>query len=167
MFKTTPLDITNLREYLARSVKETNTAAKTPFDLHPVVETPMSRDEYLGLLRDRINKGYMPSSSGRTQYNSKPEYIQNLDTSSPAVLCRRFSCDGSGYFSEDTYGLGQHVRTIWHWMDLGEFGVLVDLTTDQTWVGLCGATVYGVSEWTDQLISVDRCVLLDKIDTYC
>lgn len=167
MYPITPLSVSNVRDQLAASTTTFNAMAKTPFDLHPVIQTPLGREEFLGLLRERINKHYMPSATGSTQYNSKPEYLRNLDKSSPDALCRAFLPYWPGYFSEDSHGLGNDERKLWVFLHFDTWVVLVDLHTDQTWVALAGESLGSAHEWTDQLISVDRLTLLEKIDLHC
>ena len=54
-------------------------ALKDDVDLSGLKVTPpekMKLDEYLGKLRGVFCKGYMPSSTATTEFNSKPEYVR-------------------------------------------------------------------------------------------
>jgi hypothetical protein len=161
------MTVTSVRDLLQTSATAANAVAKTPFDLYPVIQAPLGREEFLELLRERINKGYMPTSKGSVQYNRKPEYLQNLDTSSPDALCQAFLPYWPGYFSEDTYGVGGGARKLWVFLNFETWVVLVDLQTEQTWVAVTSPQLGQAHEWTDQLISVDRFILLDRIDIHC
>lgn len=46
----------------------------SPFDLPQIVLPKVKLQDVLQVLRERLNKSYMPSASGEVQYNSKPYY---------------------------------------------------------------------------------------------
>lgn len=46
--------------------------------LPPVRQEKMFLSEYLGLLREKFNKGYMPSATSAREFNSKPEYVTTV-----------------------------------------------------------------------------------------
>jgi len=46
----------------------------SPFDLPQIVLPKVKLQEVLQVLRERLNKSYMPSATGEVKYNSKPYY---------------------------------------------------------------------------------------------
>ena len=56
-----------------------------PFTQPDVIVKRMGREEFLDMLRERINIGYMPTSKRKEGYNSKPEYVRHVDPNRPDV----------------------------------------------------------------------------------
>lgn len=54
----------------------------------------MTLDQYVDMLRCRINKGYMPSSTSERKFNTKPNYVTEKGLYT--------LCHGSGYYSVKT-----------------------------------------------------------------
>lgn len=157
-----------MRRQITSAVEAYEKAAKTPFDIPVVLQPLLSRDEFLGLLRARINKGYMPSATGDVQYNSKPEYIRSLSTETIAEDARVFFAHGcSGYFATESWAHAHQTRDIWCYLRAGNVAFITNLTTDATYVALANEDLGVVVTWTDQLVAVDRVALDNEIDIYC
>jgi hypothetical protein len=142
----------------------------SPFKLPPVTHAPLGVQEFLKMLRSRINQGYMPSATGEQQYNSKPEYLRNLQLilDKPGQSGLSY---GSGFYAQDgaylEYTGGKKVHDIYLFLDVSNVAVLVNLLTDEAYVALSGETIGAWEPWTAQLLSVDRHLLAEKIDAYC
>lgn len=91
----------------------------------------VTREELLGELRRRINKGYMPSAT-RGGFNSKPEYVRWLDLAVEGHerAARNFDC--TGYFKRtDEWGLTDTNDPIWAYIETNQFEYLVNLSNDE------------------------------------
>lgn len=167
-YRISPMSPNVMRGEITTAVAAYTQAAKTPFDIPVVLQPLLSRDEFLGLLRARINKGYMPSATGDVQYNSKPEYIRSLSTETIAEDARVFFAHGcSGYFATESWAHAHQTRDIWCYLRVGNVAFITNLTTDATYVAMANEDLGVVVTWTDQLLAVDRVVLDNEIDIYC
>lgn len=166
-YRISPMSPNVLRDEITAAVAAYTKAADTPFDVPGVLHKLLSRDEFLGLLRDRVNQAYMPSATGKATYNSKPDYVRKLTEADINTDAKVFFNQGSGYYTEDSHFSGNVDRAIWHYMDLGRFAIITNLANDLTFVALTGTDLGDVHPWTTELLAVDRLVLNDQIDTYC
>lgn len=148
-----------------------------PFQVPDVVMKRLGLKEYLDMLRDRLNKGYMPTSSNRVSYNSKPEYVQTRDPAHPEFP----NLPWSGHYETGCYAFNSWYipgakEDIFANVLIGAYQILTNLKTCQTLLrlacaveGMEGNALHPWIEWQDhpdQTIAVDRIQLEHDIDIY-
>ncbi len=149
-----------------------------PFAVPDVVLERMGLGEYLSIVRDCVNKGYMPSASGARTVNSKPEYLRHRDPQFPdfpLVVPGSAYCD-TGCYSFDTYYVFMRDAPIFAGTREGPYQILTHLRTCQTLIrlttpvhGLEGNALHPWREWRDapeETIAVNRYELRDKLENY-
>ena len=105
-------------------------AIKDIFALPPIILPKVRLSAILELLRDRVNKYYMPSSNGRVQYNSKPEYDRIAHPDHPDMPNIHPIVDCSGYYCLDR-GMGQQLPIFFN-LNIGPFQIIINLSTEKT-----------------------------------
>ncbi len=104
------------------------------FNMPPIVLPKVSLDQVLNMLRKRINKSYMPSATGEREFNSKPQYIPH-ESKEIAKMPSVHPHEPTGYFAlTDHFGYTEKNYAIWCHIQIGEFQIMVNLKTDETWV---------------------------------
>lgn len=140
------------------------------FERPPLIQEKVSLLEILTMLRERTNRGYMPTATGKVNFNSKPRYMpvsHPVFTEYPGVgmVC------AAEYLAFDTYVDARWSRNIFALMEVDEYNILVDL-------GKCTAIVgyrigepsqnnYHWVEWPlddNHKLAIDRRKLEDVID---
>lgn len=127
-----------------------------PWDLSDLIVARVTKEEVLVLLRNRINNGYMPTSTGRVEFNSKPEY-EDFPISEWLKPGKEGFYVGSGYYC------GSDRKDIYVGLHVGQFIVVCQLNTEKVWVKVSGGDYH---EWTDQTVPLNRNILEDVVDTY-
>lgn len=97
------------------------------FALTPIVLEKVKLSEILDLLRNRVNKGYMPKSNGLVQYNSKPTYTRFMCSQFPEMPDIH-PLEASGYFCLDDFGTKQ---PIYYNLHIAQFQIVINLTTEK------------------------------------
>ena len=98
------------------------------FSLPPIVIEKVKLSEILDLLRERVNKHYMPGANGKVQYNSKPEYTRHAHPQYPSMPDIH-PLDQSGYFCLDKHPQqDQHIFFNFH---IAQFQIVIDLSTEK------------------------------------
>ena len=139
------------------------------FNLPPVVQEKVSIEEFLGMLRERVNKKYMPTSTGLTKHNSKPEYtdrtisvkMTNLDIvyTIPDISIM----DSSGYICLE----GGNDKPIYAYLDLGTIQIVVNLWTEGVLLKLKEEAIFSFwSKRSPHLLAIDRMKLTEEIDVF-
>lgn len=150
-----------------------NTPTTTPdiFSLPPLVIEKVCLSEILNLLRERVNKSYMPSATGQVRYNSKPRYVDNSDNDFPNFPYIN-SLEASGYFAHSTKIYRHSDCDIFYNLHIAEFQIVINLTTDQAIIRLITPAFEpdnAFVEWKDdpaQAIPLMRDELKEIIDIY-
>ena len=148
-----------------------------PFQVPDVVMKRLGLKEYLDMLRDRLCKGYMPTSSNRVSVNSKPEYVNSRDP----VYVDFPSLPWSGHHETGCYAFNAWrvpvaKEDIFANVLIEPYQILTNLRTCQTLLrlarpvpGMEGNALHPWIEWQDhpdQTIAVDRIKLEHDIDMY-
>lgn len=126
----------------------------------------LGREELLEKLRQRINKGYMPSAT-REGYNSKPEYVRWLDLALAGHerAARNFDC--TGYFKRtDEWGLTNGQDPIWLYIETNQFEYVINLQTDEIRVRRTWGTEWVVWDNPDLKLAEDKRELFEVIEDY-
>ena len=140
------------------------------FALPPIVLEKVKLCEILDLLRDRVNKGYMPKSNGKVEYNSKPTYTRFTDPDIPEMP-NIHPLDQSGYFSLDNW-MGQQPRHIYFNLHIAQFQIVINLTTEKAVIRRCDSELSYLEpyvEWreiNEETIPLMRDELKELIDIY-
>lgn len=150
---------------------DTNTNTNTDiFSLPPLVLQKVRLSEILELLRDRVNKGYMPGSHGTVQYNSKPRYTEIPNPQFPAFP-DIWSLDASEYFCLQSH-IPRAKDPIFFNLHIAQFQIVINLTTEQAIIRLIkegSGPEHEFVEWKDcseQTIPLMRDELKELIDIY-
>lgn len=102
------------------------------FQLPPIVLERIQVSVVLELLRQRVNKNYMPTAKGVVLYNSKPSYVGNSLTEHEGFPSVR-SNESSGFYAVDTYLSGRLTqKAIFANINTAGFQILVNLSTCET-----------------------------------
>lgn len=135
----------------------------SPFSIPPIVMEKVTREEYIKLLRDRVNKSYMPTSSNKVEFNRKPYYIPKLESYLDA---NEELPEGSGYYVEvEMLGTVKKNVPVWAYLDFVTVQVITNLSTETTFARRDGKKMPWY-RWGVNSIAIDRNILMDKIDTY-
>jgi len=132
-----------------------------PFSFKPIVMPAVTPDEVLGLMRGRLNKEYMPSATGKVEYNSKPEYFNSY-------YGRRTVhdvADWSGvYCDEDGHGGCTAARPFWAFIRTTRVDILCNLYTDE--LTIMRRNPDGPWLPFDRPCHIDRAELQEQIELY-
>lgn len=140
------------------------------FTMPPIVLPKVRLSEIIELLRDRVNKHYMPSSNGKVEYNSKPEYdrfFHPVYTDMPDI---HPVVDQSGYYCLDR-GMGQKMPIFFN-LNIGPFQIVINLTTEKAIIRRNDSSLGHTEpyvEWQDsdeQTIPLLPSELKETIDIY-
>lgn len=141
------------------------------FSLPPITIEKVRLSEILNLLRDRVNKGYMPGSNGAVQYNSKPRYLDHTDADFPEFPSIN-SLEASGYFALEHQYDRHNKKHIFYNLHISDFQIVINLTTEQAVIRLISPAFQPENkfiEWKDspeQTIPLMRDELKEIIDIY-
>lgn len=103
------------------------TPTNFPFNGPPVVQRLVTKDEILAEVRKRVNSSYMPSATGETLYNSKPEYLTGAHLSDFVIAV--IKCGITGCYQRTDYW-GYSVDGVLLAVHLEHWTILIDLATD-------------------------------------
>lgn len=149
-----------------------NKPKNSPFDLPPLVMTPVSRKELLEVLRSRINKGYMPTATGSVQYNTKPQYLRHALTEVEGTWPKVTELNYSGYYAFETFDfVYRHdciidaPKHIYLFLKVKNIFVLLNLTTEEMLVSHEHEVYH---PWTEdeQTVPMDRIELWQAYEMY-
>ena len=158
---------------------------------HSNVLTRVSRNEILTWLKERVNKGYMPSATGERAHNSKPEYI-------PSIWARRLAMDASYdpeldktpklhphdhsgfYMATDLYGYsvdaapvyvlitfrGCQIRVNLNTLDMAVRSIREEDRAAQWLVGKSAIPEFVQWNYEQDTLALDRHAMIEHIDTY-
>lgn len=140
--------------------------APTLFGGHYVSRQKVTQQDLLDELRQRVNKGYMPSAT-REGFNSKPDYVRWLDLAVEGHdrAARNFGC--TGYFQRtDDWGFSDPNDPIWAYIETCQFEYLVNLSNDAIKVRRSGDEAW--TDWTDAALHLpeDKRELIEVIDNF-
>lgn len=148
-----------------------NTIANTIFSRPPIVLEKVRLSEILELLRDRVNKSYMPSANGRVEFNSKPEYTEIANSQFPDFPVVH-SLEQSGYFCLQRHDYQGGREPVFYNLQVAEFQIVIRLNTEQTIIRLISSPMCDDNpfiEWKDdpeQTIPLHHDQLKELIDIY-
>lgn len=149
-----------------------NEPKTSPFDLPPLVMTPVSRKELLEVLRSRINKGYMPTATGSVLYNHKPRYLRHASTEAEGVWPKVSDNDYTGFYAFETFdfvyrhdAIIDAPKHVYLFLKVKNIYVILNLTTEEMIVS-CAHQVY--HPWTEdeQTVPMDRIELWERLEMY-
>lgn len=138
------------------------------FSLPSIVLEKVKLSEILDLLRDRVNRHYMPKSNGRIKYNSKPEYTQFASQQFPDMPDIH-PLEPSGYFCLDRDSQRQ---PIFYNLHIAQFQIVINLVTEEAFIRLNNSELRHTElfvKWEDtsnQTIPLMRDELKEIIEIY-
>lgn len=128
----------------------------------PVFMEKITPEEMLKWFRKDINKGYMPSATGETEFNSKPEYL--LGVNSWVQKKKNTVSPGWGiqFFKEidRMFHSSKPDDPIWAFVEVKDITVGCNLKTDELYVAAVDGTWYPFKE----PVAMDRLVLAGYSD---
>ncbi len=139
------------------------------FELPQIVVDKVGLEEILTLLRENVNKEYMPSSRGIVSHNSKPEYVSKAIEQFPdyPFLTSAVGKDDvyGSYVSFDNW-TDLKKRPIFFYLWIARFIIIINLKTDQAII--TSNDYSGFVRWNspDQKIPIMRDALCEIIETY-
>ena len=148
-----------------------------PFLVPDVVMKRLGLKEYLDMLRDRLNRHYMPTSTNLVSTNSKPTYVKTRDPQHPEFPNLPWSgYQQTGCYAFDSWHILDANRDIFANLLIEPYQILTNLKTCQTFIRLAkpvpgadGNALHPWREWVEdpqQTIAVDRIELANRIDIY-
>lgn len=133
-----------------------------PWDVPPLVMVKVTPQELLAMLRETVNDSYMPSSTGKRQFNSKPTYITGGVEAWLTARLRHAFDDGSGYYADEADTATNGIYAALH---IDMFTVVVKLRTEECWIRHY-ALEAEFHRWTDQPVALNRTALTKVFDEY-
>lgn len=176
-----PVEYQHWRRLKTDALKDDITISHLP----AIAQKKMKVAEYLGLLREKFNKGYMPSATTNREFNSKPEYvdsplkISNLYNGNDVYSLETISAfsGGEDYVSEFTKQTGDahffrdesHKSTLIYGIEVSGFKILTNLGNDNTYITVQrkDGTWQDWSKWYDfSELPIDRFQLNEILDMF-
>ena len=145
-------------------------------DVDPIFSLPeltvekVKLSEVIELLRDRVNKGYMPSATGYVKYNTKPDYVRTAHPDYPDMPNIHPVIEWTGYYS--LYNTASKKHPIFFNLNISRFQIMINLETEKALVRLNdskAAYAEPFIEWNDsdaERLPIMRDELRNLIETY-
>lgn len=139
------------------------------FSLPQIVIEKVGLSEILDILRESVNKGYMPSASGAVKYNTKPEYTQfELEGFPDYPQLRGQLNDGHGYGEYVAFDSFEVCKTkaIFFYLKITNIEIYINLQTDEALIKLFDDPVFMKWDNPDNKIPIMRDELRRTIEIY-
>lgn len=139
------------------------------FSLPQIVVEKVGLSEILDVLREYVNKGYMPSSTADTKFNYKPEYTRfTLDGFPDYPQLYSHPNDGHGYgeyMAFDSFEVCKP-KGIFFYLKIAIFEIYINLQTDEALISLIDESKFIKWDNPDDKIPIMRDELRKTIETY-